>query len=161
MGTRNLTIVRIKNKTKVAQYGQWDGYPTGQGQTIADFLKKADLEKFKKQVSKLKVWKSEDVKKAYKDLGIGEWMNQKEAQKVNDMYPEFNRDYGANILNLIYEGKINKVLLNEDFKNDGLYCEYYYEIDLDNETVSMNGGKPHSFKWWTTTGRMQKLEDKE
>jgi len=29
MGTRNLTIVTSNGKTKVAQYGQWDGYPGG------------------------------------------------------------------------------------------------------------------------------------
>lgn len=26
MGTRNLTVVYIDGKYKVAQYGQWDGY---------------------------------------------------------------------------------------------------------------------------------------
>lgn len=32
MGTRNLTKVIDRNgKTVVAQYGQWDGYPAGQG----------------------------------------------------------------------------------------------------------------------------------
>ena len=34
MGTRNLTKVIDKNGViKVAQYGQWDGYPAGQGVT--------------------------------------------------------------------------------------------------------------------------------
>ena len=40
MGTRNLTLVKDKEgKTKVAQYGQWDGYPEGQGSTILNFIK--------------------------------------------------------------------------------------------------------------------------
>lgn len=38
MGTRNLTCVVKNNKYVVAQYGQWDGYPTGQGQTIVEFI---------------------------------------------------------------------------------------------------------------------------
>ena len=38
MGTRHLIIVKSEGKTKVAQYGQWDGYPTGQGKDIAIFL---------------------------------------------------------------------------------------------------------------------------
>lgn len=50
MGTRNSTLVKSKGKVKVAQYGQWDGYPTGQGQTIADFLNSdVDLEDFAKK----------------------------------------------------------------------------------------------------------------
>ncbi len=40
MGTRNLTLVKDKEgKTKVAQYGQWDGYPEGQGTTILNFIR--------------------------------------------------------------------------------------------------------------------------
>lgn len=31
MGTRNLTAVYIDGEYKVAQYGQWDGYPEGPG----------------------------------------------------------------------------------------------------------------------------------
>jgi hypothetical protein len=39
MGTRNLTRVICDGKTKVAQYGQWDGYPEGQGKTVLNFLR--------------------------------------------------------------------------------------------------------------------------
>ena len=40
MGTRNLTCVIKDGKYRVAQYGQWDGYPEGQGMNILNFLKK-------------------------------------------------------------------------------------------------------------------------
>lgn len=40
MGTRNLTIVIDKQGAlKVAQYGQWDGYPSGQGAVVLEFAK--------------------------------------------------------------------------------------------------------------------------
>ena len=43
MGTRNLTIVRNKEGIiRVAQYGQWDGYPEGQGITALNFIKNKD-----------------------------------------------------------------------------------------------------------------------
>ena len=52
MGTRNLTMVISENKTKVAQYGQWDGYPEGQGKTILKFLKRCDLKIFEERLKK-------------------------------------------------------------------------------------------------------------
>lgn len=38
MGTRNLTVVTVDGTRKVAQYCQWDGYPSGVGKDIAKFL---------------------------------------------------------------------------------------------------------------------------
>lgn len=45
MGTRNLTVVIKKAKPVVAQYGQWDGYPSGQGATVLNFLKSRNNER--------------------------------------------------------------------------------------------------------------------
>ena len=39
MGTRNLTCVVFDNKIQVAQYGQWDGYPDGQGVGIIEIMR--------------------------------------------------------------------------------------------------------------------------
>ena len=48
MGTRHLIEVKSGGELKVAQYGQWDGYPTGQGIGIANFLHGImDVEKFR------------------------------------------------------------------------------------------------------------------
>ena len=47
MGTRNLTMVIDKRgDLKVAQYGQWDGYPEGWGVEILNFAR--DKEKMAK-----------------------------------------------------------------------------------------------------------------
>ena len=51
MGTRNLITVTLNKKKVVAQYGQWDGYPEGQGKTVHEFLSKVNLDKFKKQLA--------------------------------------------------------------------------------------------------------------
>lgn len=42
MGTRNMTYVYLNDEKRIAQYGQWDGYPTGQGATAVGFLKNKD-----------------------------------------------------------------------------------------------------------------------
>ena len=46
METRHLTLVYKNGAFKVAQYGQWDGYPSGQGLTALKFLRSADLSRF-------------------------------------------------------------------------------------------------------------------
>ena len=45
MGTRNITNVYIDGVQKLCQYGQWDGYPTGAGRDIMDFLRRSDDER--------------------------------------------------------------------------------------------------------------------
>ncbi len=162
MGTRNLTIVKSKGKTRVAQYGQWDGYPTGQGETIAKFLSRYNLETFKNKVEALGTWTPEQHEAAIRALGItSQWVTVEESDRIKMKYPEFDRDQGAGILELIMQGVVQRVQLDEEFKNDKLYCEYYYEIDLDNKTVSMNGGEPISFDEWTKVGKMEELEKHE
>ena len=42
MGTRNLTKVIMNGDVVVAHYGQWVGYPAGQGITAFNFLKEKE-----------------------------------------------------------------------------------------------------------------------
>ena len=161
MGTRNSTIVKVNNKIKIAQYGQWDGYPTGQGQTIVAFLKIADLSKFKKQVKALTEYTEKEIKQIYKMTDSNGFISMEESDKINKKYPALDRSAGADILRLIHEGKVKKVALDKDFKNNKLFCEYCYEIDLDNETILVNDGKKYTFKQWTRKGLMEKLEEEE
>lgn len=37
--TNNLTSVWFESKYRIAQYGQFDGYPSGQGLTVLHFLR--------------------------------------------------------------------------------------------------------------------------
>lgn len=150
MGTRHLTIVRSKGKTKVAQYGQWDGYLAGQGRTIQKFLKNADIKQFKREVDKLKEFTNEEIDNIYKEAGHkgnSDWITSEVANKVKEKYPELSRDTGAEVLELIYQGKVKKLTLNESFKEDTLFCEFCYELDLDKETITVND-KEYTFEQW-------------
>ena len=143
MGTRNLTIVTLKGQTKVAQYCQWDGYFTGQGYTIAEFLKKVDLTKFKKKVKGLQWATSQEIKDSWTSVGAdpnSDSVSFEIADKHTVEYPEYSRDTGANILDLIYKGKVTKLDNQIDFLNDSLFCEFAYELDLDKKVVRIYVG---------------------
>lgn len=157
MGTRNSTLVRLEGELKVAQYGQWDGYPTGQGATIQDFLKRVDLQKFKEKIRGVREIDQKVVDDFCKEIGAENgWLNMEQAEKYKAKFPGISRDEGANILNLIYDGKVTEIHLDPDFKEDGLFCEYWYELDLDKETITMNG-REFTFDEWRKID-LEKLE---
>lgn len=121
MGTRHLIVVKSNKKTKVAQYGQWDGYPEGQGVEILHFLKTSNLSLFKRMIDGLSFYKSD---KEHEGLDV-------------DTNPELSRDTSAKLLNLIYAGSVRKVIDSEEFADDSLFCEWCYVIDLDKNTLEV------------------------
>lgn len=146
MGTRNLTIVIHNEQTKVAQYGQWDGYPGGQGKTALEFLRKMDERAFGYQLDKCKFvddGKQKEINAFYKSIGVNdEWMNGEQSQKFKQKYPLFSRDNGANILNLINDSEEETIWLYDQisFINDSLMCEWAYVIDFDKRTFEVYTG---------------------
>ncbi len=161
MGTRNLTMVISNKETKVAQYGQFDGYPEGQGFTILKFLRRVNLEKFKKRVNELRFSTDEDIKEINDYLAsIGvktDWLDTEQAEKYNKKYGWLSRETAGLILPLImgnsiresnfttgkYTKKSYKVRFlqdNSNFAADSLFCEWAYVIDLDNGTFEVYKG---------------------
>lgn len=146
MGTRNLTIAIMDGKTRVAQYGQWDGYPEGQGTTILEFLKSADLDLFKKKLETtafIDDEKQEEIDKWLEKIGCKDgWMNMEQSKKYQKKYPLLTRDNGGSIFELIYESKdsINWINNSEDFVGDGLFCEWAYVVDMDKRTFEVYKG---------------------
>ena len=69
MGTRNLTMVISNGETKVAQYGQWDGYPSGNGVIVLEFLTSTNLDDFKKKLSKVKFMNGNKEKEIKSNTG--------------------------------------------------------------------------------------------
>ena len=142
MGTRHCTIVKLDGETKVGQYGQWDGYPSGQGATILSFLKSADMNKFKDQLRKTRFLTKEEIKKTWKECGAGDsdWVGLDVADKHTEKYPALSRDTGAEVLQLIYDGKAYELDNDEDFIKDEVSCEWAYEINLDDNTLRVMNG---------------------
>lgn len=145
MGTRNLTMVIKGEKPVVAQYGQWDGYPSGQGMTALKFLRSKSLDKFKKKLELIRFATDEDVAEVesfMKSIGVNDgWMDMDQAGKYHQAYPFLTRDNGAQILQMIQDNK-DPIFLTDssDFAKDSLFCEWAYVIDLDKNTFEVYEG---------------------
>jgi len=131
VGTRNLTIVVVDGKTKVSQYGQWDGYPDGNGVQVLEFLRNVDLSSFKDQSKLVHSLTGDEI----------EQINKYHEKDWRDGYPQLDRDCGADILDMVvkFEGKID-VVLDLEFAYEGLFCEWAYLINLDNDTLEVYKG---------------------
>ena len=149
MGTRHLTCVIQDGEFRVAQYGQWDGYPKGQGRAILDFLKMANLHHFRSRVRKrCRFFDNKEFKERYKALGLPEnlVMNAGETEVYHGAFPYLNRDLGAAILEEIYHST-DIVELRDDsaFAHDSLMCEWAYVLDLDHNVLEVYRGHSKNF----------------
>jgi hypothetical protein len=128
MGTRNLTLVKLNNRIKVAQYGQWDGYPCGQGATIAEFIqKKMNLKKLKTAIRNCSFASKSTEKKI-----------DRKYHRTGKLNPEFSRDTGAEILEMIQDKGVRRLVNCAKFGNDGLFCEWAYLVNLDKKEVEVH-----------------------
>ena len=129
MGTRNLTVVKNNlGETKIAQYGQWDGYPSYSGIQALNFLRdeynqtllnvKLDLVQFVGD---------EEVDTLYKQYETTDWENK---AFLND-YPGLHRHTGIDILKVVANATAPiKTVDNTEFAKDDLFCEGIYEVDF-------------------------------
>lgn len=161
MGTRHLIAVQYNRRYKVAQYGQWDGYPSGQGVRVLEFLRSVDLEEFKKKVKALRWVRKGMMEKVFREIGLpeeGGWMTLEQGAIFEEKHPEWSRNTGAKILPLIMERKLH--LQNSiEFAGDGLFCEWGYVVDLDSQTFEIYSGF-HKGPL-PTNGRFEKYDNPE
>ncbi len=137
MGTRHLIAVYIDGEYKIAQYGQWDGYPRGQGVTCFEFIKTLldanIVEEFKEKVR------------------ATQWMTETEIDNIDEQidngsisenqYPELSRDTGGKILSLVLEKPAGIKLINDiTFAAASLVCEWVYVLDFDTNTFEVYKG---------------------
>lgn len=142
MGTRNLTkVVDVDGTIKVAQYGQWDGYPSGQG---LNALYHAHFkEEIKKGISRCRFASQDELEQIYAQYPDMNYFGTEDMEKFNTMYPNLTRNTCANILGVV-AWSVGEVLLvdESEFEKDELFCEGVYEINFQtNEFISIYGGE--------------------
>jgi hypothetical protein len=145
MGTRNLTAVIKDGEYKVAQYGQWDGYPEGQGTTVYNFIKGAgNLVKLENNLANTRWATDADFTKAYDAIGANTegWITMEQGEQLNALFPAFSRDTCAEILNFVANAEGEIVLKDEhEFLNDTLFCEWAYVINFDTNELLVYAGE--------------------
>jgi len=129
MGTRNLTIVKnLEGTTKIAQYGQWDGYPSYSGIQALNFLRdKSNQTLLHAKLDLVQFVGDEEVDTLYKQYESTDWEN----KDFLNAYPGLHRDTGVGILEVVANsmGPI-KTVDNTEFAKDDLFCEGIYEVDF-------------------------------
>lgn len=144
MGTRNLICVIKDGEFRVAQYSQWDGYPTGQGKTIVNFLlTQYNYGLFRSQIDKVKHLNDVEVKKRWMEagaVGLTGGVSMEVANKMDIMYPTLSRGCGADILPLIQARDNPEVHMSLHFAADSLFCEYAYIVNLDTNVLEVYKG---------------------
>jgi hypothetical protein len=141
MGTRHLICVVVDGKMKVAQYGQWDGYPTGQGVDIVNFINNdMDLERFKNAVRECRFVSNKIL-----------------SQRDVEQHPELSRDTSAKILKMIQDGGVRELWNEKSFAGESLFCEWAYVLDLDKEVLEVYKG----FNTGKAVGRFARLKARD
>ncbi|NBR24640.1 MAG: hypothetical protein EBU08_12900 [Micrococcales bacterium] len=138
MGTRNLTkVIDANGVVKVAQYGQWDGYPSGQGVTALYHAHNA--KGIESNLSKCYFASKDELENIDSIIAASK-------KPIVEMYPTLSRDTCADILGYVAFATQNIPLVNESaFENEGM-CEGVYTIDFQRmKFVSKYHGKVVEF----------------
>ena len=135
MGTRNLIAVMMDGEYKIAQYGQWDGYPDGQGVGVLKYLLEFCADDFihlRRALQEVRFISDEELRQKWINAGAdpdSEFVTLDISEKFMELYPELSRDTGSDILSLVtkYEkrelyNKINYISTNS------LPCRYTGKI---------------------------------
>lgn len=148
MGTRHLIAVVCDGAYRIAQYGQWDGYPNGQGSDVLEFLRSVDVGEFRKRVRATRFTTDEERQAKWNAYLAAhhpkvdpqdQWVALDVSEGFGGQYPALSRDTGANILHLVLNGE-TELRDSLEFAADSLFCEWAYVIDLDANTFEVFKG---------------------
>lgn len=147
MGRRNLSLCKLDGKYRIAQYGQWDGYPEGQGLTILEFCRDKDkLAVLKSLLLNNKVCYCTD-----EEVDDMNTLLKAKSKRALRMFGLFNsRDVCGKIFDNIVSNykEFNIILLQDEsgFLNDELFRDWAYCINFDNKTLEVYANGNHLIK---------------
>lgn len=144
MGTRNLVCVYYKGRFMIAQYGQWDGYPEGQGLKIWRFVWKnaGNLLRLKAGLEHVVIITDEERDQLIpgQSGNLDPVLRAQIAAGVDLVPDSLSRNTGAGILELAAwttEERPVKVVSSLEFVNNQLMCEWVYVLDLDADVLEV------------------------
>ncbi len=117
MGTRNLLKITCDGALRVAQYGQYDGYPAGVGQDLFNRLTDILCDG-----EKLKLFKER----------LGQCVF---ARSDNNMVHNYTSVSSEIIQKLLDSADGLTLLDSRQFEYDTTFCEYVYDLNMDNKTL--------------------------
>ena len=129
MGTRNLTVVKnTAGETKIALYGQWDGYPSYSGLEALKFLRdKVNRNNLLVELQQVEFISEEESEAIWETFEHDD----NDPKKYAMEYPGLHRDTGISILEAVANTMSPiKMIDNSEFRNDTLFCEGVYEVDF-------------------------------
>lgn len=157
MGTRHLiTVFDEQGELKVAQYGQWDGYPSGQGVRMLSWLEMTTrTDYYGNLVSPVKdglkrcrfATSDDELNEIYSKFPEANYLGTDDNKSFDVLYPNLIRDTGADIL-MVVAYSVGEVLLvdSSDFAHDELFCEGIYSVNYQSEMfTSVYNGHTASF----------------
>jgi hypothetical protein len=143
MGTRHLiTAFDEQGELKIAQYGQWDGYPSGQGVSVLNWLRMTTrinydgklLSPILNGMKRTRFGTDEEIESLFTKYPQMNYVGTEDEKYFSLHYPSLTRDTGADILGVVAYS-VGEVLLvdNSDFANDELMCEGIYSVNYQSE----------------------------
>jgi hypothetical protein len=112
MGTRHLVCVYHKGRIVLAQYGQFDGYPSNAGVYVLKFLTPANIERLRAGLERIQPYAAYEQGELYINSRLG-------AGILAEVAEAGDRSAGI------------EAGMDPDFANNGLMCEWVYVVDVD------------------------------
>ena len=156
----------------IVQYGQWDGYPSGQGARVLRFLKsRGSIERLTVGLQHIyypskaevdEIWERIEKSQIETDARMRQQGKWEMRSMATEICPSLSRDTAAGILDLVAKASEEKkvpIQRDFDFITDTLFCEYIWVLDLDDRVFEGYGG--HEEKEGAGSQRFDKVEGVE